>query len=81
MSNLPTNQVLVSILQMLKEQAIFAHRQQGWITALWETIERDDELQSRLKQHPRYDQGPQPNLQRIDVLTRNIDALIQRLKH
>ena len=77
---LQTNDVLVSVLEMLKQQAIFAHRQQTWLTALWETIERSSELQSRLMEHPLYDRGHQPDLKSMHVLTRNVDVLIQQLR-
>jgi hypothetical protein len=75
-----TNQVLVTILEMLKRQAIYLHRQHGWITALAGAMAADPELESRLKQQPFYDQGPAPFLQTVDVMIQNIDALIQRLK-
>jgi hypothetical protein len=80
MTELQINDVLSSILETQKQLAILAYRQQGWITALWETIQHDAELQSQLKQHPLYDQGPQSASQRTDVLLQNIDALLRLLK-
>lgn len=75
-----TKALLRFILEELKRQAIYAHRQQGWLTALWETVAADAELESRLKLHPLYDQGLLSNPPKIDVLLSNIDILIQELK-
>jgi hypothetical protein len=68
------------ILEMLKQQAIYAHRQHGWLIALAETLETNPALESELKKHPFYDQGPERRIQSIDVLTGNIDLLLQQFQ-
>jgi hypothetical protein len=80
MSDLETNQALIAILEILKQEAVYLDRQHGWLIALAETIETMPQLESFLKRHPFYDQAPRPSLQKVDVLTRNIEALIQQLK-
>ena len=80
MGDLPTNEVLRSILEMLKQQALYLRLQHGWLIAVAETIEKHPQLGADLKQHSFYDQGPQSALQRIDVMIGNIDALIRQLK-
>lgn len=73
-------QALCSVLEMLKHQVVHLRRQQGWLIALWETVGHDAQLQSQLKQHPLYDQGPAPFLQSTNATIQNIDALIRQLK-
>lgn len=80
MKDLQTNEVLCSILEMLKQQAIHADRLRGWLVALAETIETNSTLGSRLKKHQFYDQGRDTRLQSIDVTIQNIDALIRQLR-
>ncbi len=75
-----TKEILRFTLESLKQQAIFLDRQYRWIIALAETMETDAGLESQLKKHPLYDLGPEPRLRNIDVMTQNIDALIQKLK-
>ncbi len=79
MAGLQTNDALVSVLQMLKQQLLFSNRLHGWVIAVAETIEKQPELAIELRQHPTYDQGFAPSLRNIDVTIRNIDALIQQL--
>jgi len=80
MSDLETNGALIAILEILKQEAVYLHRQHGWLIAVAETIEQHPEFASLLKQHPFYDPTPRPSLQKVDALTRNIDALTQQLK-
>jgi hypothetical protein len=80
MSNVDTNQVLCFILESLRDLHQYTHRQHGWICALADAIAKDPALESQLKQHPFYDQGPAPSLRSIDVMTQNIDAVIQQLR-
>jgi hypothetical protein len=80
MSDLETNQALIAILEILKQEAVYLHRQHGWLIAVAETIEANPDFATLLKQHPFYDPVPRPALQKVDVLTRNIDVLTQRLK-
>jgi len=80
MADLTTNAVLCSILEMMKQQAVYLHRQHGWLIAVAETIEKDAELLAELKQHPFYDQGPRLDARITDAMIRNIDALILQLK-
>jgi hypothetical protein len=74
------NEVLVSILEMLRTQALYLHIQHGWLIAVAETIEKHPQLVEELKRHPFYDQGPQPALRNTDVMIGNINALIAQLK-
>jgi hypothetical protein len=78
--NDPTNEVLVAILEMVRDLHLYSCRQHRWIIALADAIEKDPALEEHLKQHQFYDQGPAPSLRSIDAMTQNIDALIQRLK-
>jgi hypothetical protein len=80
MTQLETNEVLRSILEMLKQQAIHLNRHYGWLVAVADTLQKDPKLAEHLKQHPFYDQGPAPTLQRNDDAIQNIDALIRQLK-
>jgi hypothetical protein len=80
MSDIEINEVLIAILEMLKQQGTYLHRQHGWMIALAETMEENDDLAQKLKQHPFYDQGPRRDTQITDVMIRNIDALIQQLR-
>ena len=80
MSDLDTNETLRTILEILKQEAKYLHRQHGWLIAVAETIEKNPDLDSQLKQHPFYDQGPRRDTQITDALIRNIDALIQRFR-
>jgi hypothetical protein len=72
-------EVLRFILETLKQQAIFIDRQYAWIVALAETIKSDPELETRLKQHPLYDLGPEPRLRNFAAFEHSIDALIRLL--
>ena len=78
--DLQTNQVLAAILEMLKQQTIYLHRQHGWLIAVADTVESNADLDTFLKKHPFYDQGPRQDAQITDVMIRNIDALIQQLR-
>jgi hypothetical protein len=81
MTALPTQQVLVSILEMMKQQAIYLHRQHGWLIAVAEAVENNPDLLPYLKQHPFYDLGPRPDVQITQSMIANIDALIQQLRN
>jgi len=76
----PTNQVLIAILEAQKQQALVSSRILGWFLAVADTLRKNPEFEERLKQHPYYDLGPEPNLRTIDTLIQNIDALIQQLE-
>jgi hypothetical protein len=80
MRNDPKNEVLIAVLEVLKEQTIYLHRQHGWLIAVAETVETNPELVAHLKQHPLYDQGPRPDIHITQRLTQKLDALIQQLK-
>ena len=75
-----TKQVLCAILQMMKDQAVYLHRQHGWLIAVADTVETNADLDAFLKKHPFYDLGPRPDVQITNAMIQNIDALIQRLK-
>jgi hypothetical protein len=80
MSDQETNQVLRSILEIVREQAIYLHRQHAWIIAVAETIEKHPDLASTLKQHPFYDQGHRQDIYKTELLLQKVDALIQELR-
>ena len=81
MTDRQTSTVLVSILQMLKQQAIYLRRQHGWMIAVAETLREKPELKERLEQQPFYDQGPRPDEKITETMIQRIDALIQELSH
>lgn len=80
MNNESLNQLLVSLVEILREEAIYLHRQHGWIIAVAETIEKHPDLVQHLKQHPFYDQGCRQDSYKIERLLQSTDALIQQLK-
>lgn len=80
MADLPTNEVLCSILEMLKHQAILSGRLLGWVVALGDTLRQIPVLEERLKESPYYHQATKPPLHTIDDMIQNIDALIAQLK-
>ena len=80
MSETPINEILCTILEMMKAQALYLRRQHGWLIAVAETIESNPEMCVRLKQHPFYDQGLAPELRSIGETHQHIDGLIQKLK-
>jgi hypothetical protein len=80
MSTDPMNEILIAVLEVLREQSIYLHRQHGWIIAVAETIEQSPDLVSHLRQHPFFDQGPRPDAYSTAVLLEKIDALIRKLK-
>ena len=80
MNNQLLNQLLASMLEILREEAIYLHRQHGWIIAVAETIEKHPDLVQHLKQHPFYDQGYRPDAYKIERLLQSIDVLIQQLR-
>jgi len=76
-----TKHILRFILEALKQQAQYLHRQHGWLIAVAESLKANPEMDSALRQHPFYDQGPQPLIPRTDAMIRNIDLLIENLKN
>jgi len=81
MSDLPLNAVLISTLDMLKRQIEYTHLIHGWVIAVNETLQGlDPKFAEKVKTHPFY-QGQPLGGQSTDVLLRNIDALIQQLRH
>jgi len=81
MSDFPTREVLLSILEMLKQQTIYLHRQHGWLIAVADTLRQQNaEIEKKLMQHPFYDLGPRPDIQITDATIRSIDGLIAQLK-
>ena len=81
MSDHQIREVLVSILEMVRQQAIYLHRQHGWLIAVAETLEKHPDLVSHLKQHPSYDLGPRPDIEITQRMLQNIDALIAQLRN
>ena len=75
-----TKQVLVSILQMMKQQAIYLDRQHRWIVAVADSVDSQPELSAYLRKHPFFDLGPRRDLDRTNDVIQNIDALTQLLK-
>jgi hypothetical protein len=75
-----TNAVLLAILEVLREQTIYLHRQHGWIMAIGDTVALKTDLDAFLKEHPFYRQAPRPDVDITADQIQKIDALIQRLK-
>jgi hypothetical protein len=75
-----TKEVLVVVLDMLKKEAEYLHRQHGWMISLADAVRQNPEAKKALEQHPFYDQGPRSDERITQTTIRNIDALIQRLK-
>lgn len=75
-----TKEVLGSVLDMLKQQAILSGRLLGWVIALGDTLRQIPALEEKLKESPYYHQATKPPLHTIDEMIRNIDALAQKLK-
>ena len=70
----------MSILDLMREQALYLHRQHGWIISVAETIEKHPDLVQHLKHHPTYNQGPREDEDKTRLLLRKVDELAQRLK-
>jgi hypothetical protein len=81
MNSEQTDAVLIEVLETLKEQAIYLHRQHGWMIAIAETVEKNPDLASHLKLHPFFDQGPRPDTYIAACFLEKVDALIRRLKN
>lgn len=79
MTNLEMKHVLISILEILKQELGHLDREHGYLIAVSETLESNPEFASLLREHEFYDPSLRPTLQKVRVLNRNIDALIQRL--
>ena len=79
MNDLETKDVLLLNLRMLRELAVYLHRQHGWMIALADAVRERPEMKQALEQHAFYGQGPRPDQQITDNMIRNIDLLIQRL--
>jgi hypothetical protein len=78
----PTTEVLISILEMLKRQADYLHRQHGWMIAIADTLRSaNDDLERTLVHHAFYDQGPRQDVEITYDMIRNIDALISQLRN
>ena len=75
-----TNEVLATILEILKQQAIHLDRVHRWMLGLAEAVETDPVLGARLREHPFYNQGVALQLQSIEMTTQHIDALIRQLR-
>ena len=80
MNDRDTNEILCAVLDLLKRQAIYLERQQGWISALYSAIESEPSLAQRLREHPFYDQGPAPSLRSSAETIQIIDSIVQKLK-
>jgi hypothetical protein len=79
MADLPTRDVLIAVLGIQKDQALYLQRLHGWIIAACETIEKHPALRDELQQHPTWNQGPFPYFQTSEQTIPHIDALIRRL--
>lgn len=75
-----TKQVLCSVLEMLKQQAILSGRVLGWVVALGDTLRQIPALEEKLKESPYFHQATKPPLRTIDEMIQNIEALTQKLK-
>lgn len=75
-----TRQALLSVLDLLKQQALYIDRQHRWIVALASALEAEPALAERLQQHPLYDLGPAPSLRSGVEMSQIIDGIIQQVK-
>jgi hypothetical protein len=66
---------------MMRQQAVYLHRQHGWLIAVAEAVEKHPDLVSHLKEHPFYDQGPRQDVQITRNFVESIDALIAQLRN
>jgi len=81
MAELTTRELLISILEAQKQQAVLSARLLGWLLAVADTLRQDKDYETQLKLHPFFDQGPAPSLHTTGEMIRNIDALISQLKN
>ena len=75
-----TREVLSSILEMMKDQAIYLQRQRAWLTAIADTIASQPDLEASLKANPFFDLAPRRDEQIMHDAIPNIDALIRQLR-
>ena len=80
MPDLETNDVLRSILGMMRQQAEYLDRQHGWLVAVSERIEKHPDLGAEVKKHPFHNQGPREDRQITNTMISNIDALLRQLR-
>lgn len=76
-----TRKVLLSILEVLKTETAYLHRQHGWVIAVSETVEKHPDLAVKLRDHPFYNQGPRPDVNITASLLEQVDLLLQQLTH
>jgi hypothetical protein len=82
MSATPVNEVLISILQVLRTQTVYLDRQHGWLIAVADTLRSvSDDVAEDLEQHAFYDQGPRQDVRITQNMIETIDALISQLRH
>jgi hypothetical protein len=79
-ADLPTKDFLLSILEMLKKQCIYLHRQHGWMISVAEALRTDPALQAALEEQPFFHQAPREDVRITEQMVRDIDALIARLQ-
>ena len=71
--------VLIFSLEILKQMSVYLHRLDLRVAQIVSVLSKDQAAEEYLLQ-PLPGQDDQSHLQRIDVLTRNIDATIQTVK-
>jgi hypothetical protein len=77
----PVNEVLISVLMMLRQQTNYLHRQHGWLIAVADTLRSiDDDVEKTLVQNAFYDQGPRQDVQITQNMLDSIDGLIAQLR-
>jgi len=77
-----TNEVLISILQILRTQTVYLDRQHGWLIAVADTLRSvSDDVAEDLEQHAFYDQGPRQDARITQNMLETIDGLISLLRH
>lgn len=75
-----TKQILVFLLETERQQLLRAHRLQGWLIALVETMQaRDPGFREALKAHRLYRLPDEP-INDTDALISKIDAIINSLE-
>jgi hypothetical protein len=80
MSNHNADSILVSILELLREQAIHIDLIGHWTVAIADTLVKQPELAAPLRENPFCNLGPQPQLRKLDEMLQHIEGLIHQLE-
>jgi hypothetical protein len=76
-----TNEVLISILQVLRTQTVYLDRQHNWSIAVADTLRSVSDDVAEDLEHAFYDQGPRQDVRITRNMLETIDGLISLLRH